>query len=357
MSPGGEEAQATQVVVTGHGGPDRLRVRPAPIPRPGPGELLIEVRAAGVNFADILIRQGIYPGAPRPPCVVGHEISGVVDGVGENVDPVWIGREVLALTDYGGYSTHHVLDANRVLLKPDGLDFDLAAALPLNYVTAWLMLIVMGSLRADQTLLIQNAGGGVGIAAIDIARHVGARILGTSSPGKHEFLAGRGLDHPIDYRQGDWPAEVMEITRGQGVDLVMDPLGPASWRRSLSLLGPGGRLGMFGISEAAAPGIRGKLGLASAMIRAPLFHPAKLIRGNRGVFGCNIHQMYGARGKLNTWLGAVLRGVGQGWVRPHVDSRFPLEDAPRAHEHIEARRNIGKVILNPARTRPDDPGP
>jgi NADPH:quinone reductase-like Zn-dependent oxidoreductase len=219
------------------------------------------------------------------------------------------------------------------------------------------MLMVMGSLRSDQTLLIQNAGGGVGLAAIDVARHVGARIIGTSSPGKHPFLLERGVDHAVDYRRDGWPAEVMELTRGRGVDLVIDPLGPGSWRRSLSLLGPGGRLGMFGISEAAAPGIRGKLGLLSAMLRAPTFHPARLIRGNRGVFGCNIHQMYDARGKLNTWLGAILRGVGQGWVRPHVDRRYPLEDAARAHAHIESRGNVGKVILNPGPKRWDDPGP
>lgn len=356
-TPGGGEKQMTQVVVTGHGGPDRLRARRAALAEPGAGELRIEVRSAGVNFADILIRQGVYPGAPRPPCVPGHEIAGVVDAVGDSVDPVWVGREVLALTDYGGYSTHHVLDANRALIKPRQLTFDQAASLPLNYVTAWVMLMVMGSLRSDQTLLIQNAGGGVGLAAIDVARHVGARIIGTSSPGKHAFLLDRGVAQAVDYREEGWPAEVMRITRGRGVDLVMDPLGPRSWRRSLSLLGPGGRLGMFGISEAAAPGIMGKLGLLSAIARAPRFHPARLIRGNRGVFGCNIHRMYDARWKLNTWLGAILRGVGEGWVRPHIDSRYPLEDAALAHAHIESRSNIGKVILNPGPQRPDDPGP
>jgi NADPH:quinone reductase-like Zn-dependent oxidoreductase len=349
----GPAREATQVVVTGHGGPDRLRVRSVPVPQPGPGELRVAVRGAGVNFADILIRQGVYPGAPQPPCVIGHEIAGVVDSVGDDVDPIWVGREVIALTDYGGYSTHHVLDANRALLKPEGISFADAAALPLNYVTAWVLLVVMGSLRSDQTLLIQNAGGGVGLAAIDIARHIGARILGTSSPGKHEFLTERGVDHPVDYRRADWPGEVTELTRGRGVDLIIDPLGPASWRRSLALLAPAGRLGMFGVSEAAAPGLRGKLGLAAAMIRAPLLHPARLIRGNRGVFGCNIHQMYSSRAKLNTWLGEILRGVNQGWARPHVDRVFALDEASLAHEHIEARRNIGKVILTPL---PSPPG-
>ncbi|UCC14782.1 MAG: zinc-binding dehydrogenase [Gammaproteobacteria bacterium] len=335
-----------QVTIARHGDASRLTVREVALPEPGPGQLRITVRAAGVNFADILIRRGLYPGAPKLPCVVGHEVSGVVEAVGEGVDPIWIGRAVLALTDYGGYSECHVLDAHRVLPKPDGLDHEHAAALPLNYVTAWVLLVVMGSLRADQTVLIHNAGGGVGLAAIDVARHLGARTIGTASPGKHPFLLSRGLDHAIDYRQDNWQEEFSEVTRGQGVDLVLDPLGPASWQNSLTLLGPAGRLGMFGISQLAAPGLRGKLHLAAAMLTARRFHPARLIRGNRGIFGCNIHQMYDARTRLNTWLGQILRGVGEGWVRPHVDRVFDFESACDAHTYIEERRNTGKVILS-----------
>ncbi len=335
-----------QVIIARHGDASRMSVRDVASPEPAPGQLRIAVRAAGVNFADILIRRGLYPGAPRLPCVVGHEVSGVVDAVGENVDPIWVGREVLALTDYGGYSEHHIIDAHRVLPKPDGLSHEQAAALPLNYVTAWILLVVMGSLRGDQTVLIHNAGGGVGLAAIDVARHLGARTIGTASPGKHPFLLSRGLEHAVDYRRGGWQAEVSEVTRGRGVDLVLDPLGPASWQESLKLLGPAGRLGMFGISQLAVPGLRGKLRLAAAMLTARRFHPAKLIRGNRGVFGCNIHQMYDARIRLNTWLGQILRGVGEGWVRPHVDRSFDLAAASDAHTYIEERRNTGKVILS-----------
>ena len=155
-----------QVVISRRGGPEVLRLEDAPMPTPGPGQLRIAVAAAGINFADILVRQGVYPGAPPLPCVPGHEISGVVDEVGRDVDPMWKGRAVLALSHYGGYAEYHVIDADRVLPKPADLEFPAAAGLPLNYVTAWLLLVVMGSLRADQTLLIQNAGGGVGGASI-----------------------------------------------------------------------------------------------------------------------------------------------------------------------------------------------
>lgn len=336
-----------QVAVTGHGEPSRLQARTVPIPRPGQGQVRVAVRAAGVNFADILVRQGVYPGAPKPPCVVGHEIAGVVDGVGEGVDPVWIGREVLALTDYGGYAEYHVLDAHRALPKPEGLSFEAAAALPLNYVTAWVLLVVMGSLRDDQIVFVQNAGGGVGLAAVDVARHIGARTLGTASSRKHAFLLDRGLERAFDYGEPGWRERVMEVTGGRGVDLVIDPLGPKSWKASLGLLAPTGRLGMFGISDLAAAGLRARLHLAAAMVRAPRYSATRLVTGNRGVFGCNIHQMYAQRGKLNAWLGQILRGVADGWVRPHVDRCFDLANAGQAHEYIEARRNIGKVILRP----------
>jgi len=336
-----------QIVIVRHGDPDAMRVEEAPVPLPAAHELRIEVRAAGINFADLLIRQGVYPGGPPPPCVPGHEVAGIVDAVGADVDPMWIGREVLALADYRGYADYHVIDAHRVLPKPAALGFPEAAALPLNYVTAWVLMVVMGSLRADQTVLIQNAGGGVGLAALDVARHVGARTLGTASSGKHDFLRARGLDIAIDYRQPTWPAAVRDATKGRGLDLILDPMGPASWKSSLALLGPGGRLGMFGISEAAAPGLAGKFRLLRSMISAPLFHPARLIRGNRGVFGCNIHQMYDAKSRLNSWLGQILAGVAEGWVRPHVDRVFALEEAAAAHQWIEDRKNIGKVILSP----------
>jgi NADPH:quinone reductase-like Zn-dependent oxidoreductase len=300
-----------------------------------------------VNFADILIRQGLYPGGRAPPCVPGYEVAGVVDAIGPGVEPGWRGRPVLALTDYDGYAQTHVIDADRVLPCPDGLEPRTAAALPLNYLTAWVLMIVMGSLRADQTVLIHNAGGGVGLAAIDVARHVGARIIGTASAGKHDFLRGRGVDHAVDYRRTDWPDVVRGITDGRGVDLVIDPLGPRSWRRSLTLLAPTGRLGVFGISEAAAPGLAGKLRLLRGFLRAPIFHPGRLLTGNRGVFGCNIHRMYDRKAELMRWLARILEGVDAGWVRPHVDRIFPLEDAAEAHRRIEGRQNIGKVLLEP----------
>jgi NADPH:quinone reductase-like Zn-dependent oxidoreductase len=334
-----------KVILTRRGGPEVLRLESAADPAPKEGELRIAVKAAGVNFADVLMRQGVYPGARKTPCVPGYEIAGVVDEVGQGVNPIWVGRRVLALTNYDGYADAHVIDANRVLPIPADLDFTSAAALPLNYVTAWVLLIVMGSLRSDQTVLIHNAGGGVGLAALDIARHTGARALGTASPGKHAFLMERGLDHAIDYRRKSWPDEISDLTQGRGLDLIVDPLGPKSWKQSIRLLGPTGRLGMFGISDASAQGLSGKLRLLLGFATSPSYASPRLITGNRGVFGCNIHRMYESRARLNRWLGKVLEGVESGWARPHVDRTFPLEAAGEAQSWMEARRNTGKVVL------------
>jgi NADPH:quinone reductase-like Zn-dependent oxidoreductase len=329
------------------GGTDVLEVRELPEPQPKVGELAIRVRAAGINFADILARQGIYPDCPPYPCVVGYEVAGTVSAVGEGVDRGWLGKDVLALTDFGGYAETCCVGAAYVWAKPAALSFEQAAAIPLNYITAWGLLVAMGGLSRGETVLIHNAGGGVGLAALDIARHRGAVTIGTASARKHEFLFGRGCEHCVDYGAGDWPAQVMRITHGRGVELAIDPIGGPHWKKTWSVLRKTGRMGMFGISAAATGGFGAKLDLVKLALRSPLFHSLKLVPSNRGVFGINIHNMYEESGKFRDWMAEILRGVEQGWVRPHIDRTFPFEQAGAAHAHIEARGNIGKVLLVP----------
>src|SRR5512138_1349812 len=189
-----------QIVTTGTGDIDVLKIQEKPDPTPGPDEVLIRVRAAGLNFADILARQGLYPDAPPKPCIMGYEVSGVIEAVGEGVEPNIVGESVIAMTRFGGQAELVAVPDAQVFEKPTQLSFEEGAALPVNYLTAWALLVAMGGLKADEAILIHNAGGGVGLAALDIARHIGARTFGTASAGKHEFLRQRGLDHPIDYR-------------------------------------------------------------------------------------------------------------------------------------------------------------
>jgi len=329
------------------GGYDVLKVREAPAPAPRAGEVAIAVKAAGINFADILARQGIYPDAPPTPCVLGYEVAGTVTAVGEGVETGLVGKDVLALTDFGGYAEVACVGARYVWEKPPALSFAQAAAIPLNYITAWALLIAMGGLSPGDTVLIHNAGGGVGLAALDIAKWRGAIAIGTASPRKHEFLRSRGCDHCVDYTAAAWPAQVLSITGGRGVELAIDPVGGANWKKSYSVLRKTGRLGMFGISAAAVGGLRAKLELAKLVLRTPFFHPLKIIPGNRGVFGVNIHNMYEEADKFRSWMSAILRGVDEGWVRPHIDRVFRFDEAGAAHAHIEGRGNIGKVILAP----------
>ena len=331
------------------GPPDKaFEVRETPLPVLGAKDVNIRVRAAGVNFADVLARQGIYPDAPPFPCVVGYEVAGVVESIGSEIDPAWQGKEVLALTDFGGYAEVAKCDVRYVWEKPKSLSFESAAAIPLNYITAWGLLIAMGGLSKGDTVLIHNVGGGVGLAALDIARHVGATSIGTASPRKHDVLKSRGLDHAVDYTRADWPAEVMRITQNRGVEVAIDPLGGTSWKKTYSVLRPTGRIGMFGISSAATgAGIGSKLNLLKLALSAPFFHPLKLIPGNRGAFGINIHSMYEQHEKFDAWMKQILAGVEAGWVRPYVNKVYKLAQAGEAHAFIEGRGNIGKVLLVP----------
>jgi NADPH:quinone reductase-like Zn-dependent oxidoreductase len=309
--------------------------------------VLIRVRASGVNFADILARQSLYPDAPKLPCVVGYEVSGTIEAVGEGVDQSLTGKPVLALTAFGGYSEAVAVPAAQVFEKPERLSFEEAAAIPVNYLTAYQLLIVMGSLRNGESVLIHNVGGGVGLAALDIARHIGAITYGTASSSKHDFLYQRGLDHAIDYRTQDWSQELKRLTDGRGVELIIDPIGGSHWKKSYRALRPTGRLGMFGISSAAESKWGAKLRLLKVVLQMPWFNPVGLMNVNKGVFGANLGHLWREGPKLKGWMEEILTGVNEGWVRPHVDKVFSFERAAESHAYIEARKNIGKVILVP----------
>lgn len=336
-----------QVVTTKNGGTEVLKVEEAPDPQPGPNELVVKVKAAGLNFADILARQGLYPDGPAKPCVMGYEVAGVVESVGANVGKALIGRPVVAMTRFGGQSEKVVVEERQLFDKPDSLSFEQTAAVPVNYLTAYALLVVMGGLRRGEAVLIHNAGGGVGLAALDIAKKIGAITYGTASPGKHEFLRQRGLDHPIDYRNQDWLPVLKKLTNDRGVELVIDPIGGTHWKKSYKALRTTGRLGMFGVSVASADGLQGKLGLLKAAVQTPWFHPFGLLNKNRAVFGLNLGHMWHEQEKVGEWVDAILNGINEGWIRPHVDRTFSFDQVGEAHAYMEARKNTGKVILVP----------
>lgn len=336
-----------QIVTTRNGGIDVLQVQDAPDPQAGAGEVVVAVKAAGLNFADILARQGLYPDGPKKPCVMGYEVAGTVEAVGAEVDPAIVGLPVIAMTRFRGQAEKVVVAERQLIEKPESLSFEQGAAIPVNYITAYALLLAMGGLQKGESVLIHNAGGGVGLAALDIAKKIGATTYGTASPSKHEFLRARGLDHAIDYRTQDWLPILKELTNGRGVELVIDPIGGAHWKKSYAALRHTGRLGMFGVSAASANGFAGKFKLVKAALQMPRFHPLGLLNKNRGVFGLNLGHMWHEPEKVMEWIAALMAGVSEGWIRPHVDRTFPFAQAGDAHTYMEARKNIGKVILVP----------
>ncbi len=336
-----------QIVITKAGGPEVLQLKEVKTVNPKPAEVQIDVRAAGVNFADILARKGMYPDAPKIPCVVGYEVAGVVSAIGENVDSSWMGKEVLALTRFHGYADTVNVPVSQVYEKPQNLSFEQAAAIPVVYVTAWQLLVSMGGLKPGETVLVHNAGGGVGLAALDIIKHIGGRAIGTASAGKHNVLKERGYDNLIDYRTQDWFDKVMKHTDNKGVELIIDPIGGEHWKKSYKALRATGRLGMFGISSATEASGGRLLGLLKVVLSMPKFSPISLMNDNRSVFGVNLGHMWHEPEMVRVWFEAILNGAREGWIRPHVDKVIKFEEAAQAHQYIEDRKNIGKVILTP----------
>lgn len=339
-----------QIVNTANGGYEVLEIQEVPDLIPKKNEIIIDVKASGLNFADILARKGQYPDGPSKPCVMGYEVAGIVSKAGEQVEKDWVGREVIAMTRFKGQAEQVAVAEQQVFQKPDLLSFEQAAVIPVNYITAYVLLVVMGSLQPRESVLIHNAGGGVGLAALDIAKHIGAKTYGTASPRKHKFLADRGLDYAIDYRTKDWYEEIMKLTDGKGVELITDPLGGKEWKRSYKALRATGRLGMFGISSASEGtegGIKGMWSMLKTVLQMPFYHPLPLLNKNRGVFGVNLGHLWHEPGKARNWVSHLLDGVKEGWINPHVDKTFTFAEVAEAHKYIENRQNFGKVILVP----------
>jgi NADPH:quinone reductase-like Zn-dependent oxidoreductase len=338
-----------QVWITKVGPPEVLAVREAPDPEPRAGEVRVAVEASGINFADIMARQGLYPDAPKLPCVVGYEVAGTIDAVGPGVDVSRVGQNVLALTRFGGYSSAVVVAAEQALARPAGLDAQTAAAIPVTYLTAYQMLFGMVRVQRGDRVLIHQAAGGVGLAAIDLCGIAGATTYGTASASKHEFIRARGLNHAIDYRTQDFEAEVRRLTDGRGVDVILDPVGGASWKKGLRILAPLGRLVCFGISSASTGTERSVVSAIRTLATIPWLqvNPISLMNSNHAVFGVNLGHMWDERELLLGWMRQVIAWWAEGKVRPHVDRAFSFDDAPAAHAYIQARRNVGKVVLTP----------
>jgi NADPH:quinone reductase-like Zn-dependent oxidoreductase len=330
------------VVLRKHGPPERLQVeqRPDP-PTPGPGEVTVAIAATGIAFSEVMARIGVYPPAPKPPCVLGTDIAGTVLTVGEGVDTLAVGDRVFGVTHYGGYAERANTLADNLRVLPPRLTYEQGAAIAVNYATAWLALVSYGGLpyRPGARVLVHAAAGGVGIAATQIAKRYGAEVWGTASPAKHEAIRAIGVDHPVDYREDGWERALPKF------DVILDPLGGRSWRTSYRLLRPGGRSINYGASSFAPDARRSPIAFLRGLAGMRKINPLKQMWDSKAIVGVMIPTLWDELGSYGQLLEPLLDLIEDGTITPVIDTSFGLDQAADAHRRLVDRKNIGKVVL------------
>ena len=336
-----------QIWATRSGPPDVLMVREEPDPTPRTGQVRIRVQAIGVNFIDVLGRRGMVAQDLQAPFVPGLEVSGAVDMVAPGVRGFKEGDAVFAFTRGGGYADLLCVPYTQVFHRFPWMDETDGAAMAIDYLTAYVCLLVMGSLRAEETVLIHDASNSVGVAAIKVCKIVGARTVGTSLGDHHALLQEQGLDHAIDPYVEDYQEVVREITGGKGVELIVNPYLDIHWQRNYHLLAPAGRLVNYvGSSTLRQQPPSWKQSLM-ALLGSPAYTPARLQRDNKAVAGVNLDLFWQPGSRVTSWMEQIVDWYDQALFRPYVNRTFALEQAADAHTYVEEQRSTGKVLLRP----------
>ena len=320
-------------------------VRETPMPQPKPGEVRVAVRAFGLNFAELMASNGLYPEAPKLPAILGYELAGEIDGIGEGVERSRIGERVVAYTHFGAHAQFCCVPSQFALPIPAAMSFEAAAALPVTYLTAYHMLFVAANLRAGESVLVQMAAGGVGTAVLQLCRTVAdVTTFGTASAGKHQVLRENGCTHPIDYHAVDYAAEVRRLTDDRGVDIVLDPLGARDTLKGYRLLRAGGRIVVYGFANLQRPRFN-PIHVLGQLARTPRFSPLRLMNENRGVIGVMIGHLLERAKLLHCEMRALLTLFEQGKIAPVIDCVLPLQDAATGYGRIASGENVGKVVV------------
>lgn len=331
------------VVATEFGSTDVLEVQQVPSPELGATDVRIKVEAAGLNFADVMARLGEYPHSSTVPFVGGFEASGVVTEVGPQVSGFRPGDRVTGVTRTGAFAEEISIDQRDVIAIPDAMSFAEGAAVPITYMTAWAGLIGYGHVKPGERVLIKAAAGGVGLAAVQLAKDAGAEVYGAASPSKHAAIVAAGVDVPLDYTTPGWDDDLPTF------DVVMDAIGGESFRRSYDSLRPGGRLCAFGAVSVFNGGTR-----ESADGEEPL--DFRLVGGlssleqmvhSKTIIGLDIRVLWDDRGSLEEWLAPLVPLLERKVIAPIVAEQVPFDEAARAHQMLVDRSNIGKVVLVP----------
>ncbi len=330
----------TRVIITGKGGPEVLKMVEEELPNPGAAEVRVKVFAAGVAFADVLMRRGLYPGQPPFPFVPGYDVVGEIDAVGESVTDFRAGQRVAALLMTGGYSQFTIVPEADLVPVPDGLDPAEAVSLVLNYVTAYQMLHRVAELRSGQSMLVHSAAGGVGTAALQFGKIIGLTMFGAASKPKHELVSGLGAV-PIDYRTENFADRIRHLAPG-GLDCVLDPIGGPQWWTSYGCLRRGGSLVCYGVQAAVS-----KRQLAAGAGFA-LFGLMKLIPDGKQAVWYNVTKL---RNQHPAWfredLSKLFALLADRQIQPVIGAKFPLKNAALANAMLEKGQTSGKIVLLP----------
>ncbi len=325
---------ARRIVVREFGGPEVLRLESYEPPAPGPGEVRVRHRAVGLNFIDVYFRTGLYPPPDGLPFTPGLEASGVVEALGEGVVDVAVGQRVAYGTGpLGAYADLRIMPADRLVAIPEEISDEVAAAMMLKGMTARYLLKQTYAVKPGDTILVHAAAGGVGLILCQWAKHLGATVIGTvGSREKAEIARAHGCDHPIVYTEEDFAARVKEITGGEGLPVVYDGVGRATFLKSLDCLRPRGLMVSFG--NASGPVENFDLGILNR-------------KGSLYVTRPSLFHYTATRAELEACAGDVIEMVRRGIVRIEVEQRFPLERAAEAHRALESRRTVGATVLIP----------
>ncbi len=321
------------------------QVRDTAEPQPTRGEVRIAVRATGLNFAELMASQGLYPDAPKLPAILGYEVAGTIDAVGDNVEAARIGERVVGMTHFGGHAQYACVPSPYALAIPAAMPYEVAAALPVTYLTAYHMLFFVANLRPGESVLVQMAAGGVGTAVLQLCRTVpNVTTFGTASASKHQALLDNGCTHPIDYHAVDYATEVRRLTEGRGVDVALDPLGGRDTLKAYRLLRAGGRIVVYGFANLQRRR-RNLLHVIGQIVRVPRFSPLRLMNANRGVVGVNLGHLFGRSDLLLGEMQELLALYEQGKIAPVIDCTLPLERAAEGYARMASGSNVGKIIL------------
>ena len=334
------------VILTKYGAPEVLQVRELKDLEPLNNQVRIKVHYAGINFAEIMARMKLYPGGPKPGSVLGGEVSGIIDEIGKDVKGFKVGDKVMGLTLSGSYSSQACIDADSIIPLPNNFKLDEAAAFPVTYITAYMMMFDLGNLQDGDTFLIHGAGGGVGTAAIQLAKTKNIKIIGTSSSWKHDRLTKMGVDKCIDYNTDNTEKEIMDFTNGKGVDLVIDPIGAKNWKLSYRVLGKMGKLIIYGDQNLVKGDKLKPIVAMKEIYSMPKYKPMDLMSNNKAVMGYHLGRFKGHEWKVKRSIENLIKLVNENNLHPIIDSKFSFKDAPKAHRHIQSRKNFGKVLLD-----------